>query len=189
MEHSSRYLLQWHRVLSDSSSQTSQVPTLRSYSKQVVNFQLFMLQFQTNNRYASKTACRHDSQTSFRNPKTSEAKSQTYDSEAIWQEPTRIHRKNYQSKEHFWNYFLKLSQQKTHTETKMEKKSGSSKKTHRQSFLKVLTTEETLILHKGLSFIPTTSTPNRSQLLQYYKQYICPPPRKFLNWSAPRGDL
>ena len=37
---------------------------------------------------------------------------------------------------------------------------------------KVLMTEETLILHKGLSFIPTTSTPNRSQLLQDYKQYI-----------------
>ena len=117
--------------------------------------------------------------------KTSEAKSQTYDSEAIWQDPTRIHRKNCQSKEHFRNYFSKCSQQKTHTETKMEKKSGSSKKTHRQSFLKVLTTEETLILHKGLSFIPTTSTPNRSQLLQDYKQYICPPPPEISKLKCP----
>ena len=66
---------------------------------------------------------------------TSEAKSQTYDSEAIRQEPTRIHRKNCQSKEHFRNYFSKCSQQKTHTETKMEKESGSSKKTHCQPFL------------------------------------------------------
>ena len=80
-------------------------------------------------------AARQNSQTSFRNPKTSETKSQTYDSEAIRQEPTRIHRKNCQSKEHFRNYFSKCSQQKTHTETKMEKESGSSKKTHCQPFL------------------------------------------------------
>ena len=53
--------------------------------------------------------------------KTSAAKSQTYDSEAIRQEPTRIHRKNCQSKEHFQNYFSKRSQQKAHTETEMEK--------------------------------------------------------------------
>jgi len=43
-------------------------------------------------------AARQNSQTSFRNPKTSEAKCQTYDSEAIRQEPTRIHRKNCQSR-------------------------------------------------------------------------------------------
>jgi len=48
-------------------------------------------------------------------PKNSEAKSQTYDSEAIRQEPTRIHRKNCQSKEHFRKLLLKaLTTEDTH---------------------------------------------------------------------------